>query len=79
MIAGEQSSAQTQDSVFIPPPLRIVNDSVLNIHPHYSIMSHLHASNLFSVQDRVVVITGGGSGKNKGPSSGITQYNLRPR
>ena len=28
-------------------------------------MSHLQASRLFSVQDRVVVITGGGSGKKK--------------
>lgn len=28
-------------------------------------MAHLQASNLFSVKDRVVVITGGGSGKNE--------------
>lgn len=28
-------------------------------------MSNLQASNLFSVQDRVIVITGGGSGKHK--------------
>jgi hypothetical protein len=28
-------------------------------------MAHLKASNLFSVKDRVVVITGGGSGKNQ--------------
>jgi hypothetical protein len=27
-------------------------------------MAHLQASNLFAVKDRVVVITGGGSGKN---------------
>lgn len=29
----------------------------------YQAMAHLQASQLFSVQDRVVVITGGGSGK----------------
>jgi hypothetical protein len=32
-------------------------------------MAHLQASNLFSVKDRVVVITGGGSGKNQTISS----------
>jgi hypothetical protein len=33
------------------------------------IMSNLQASNLFSVQDRVAVITGGGSGKQEDPSA----------